>query len=95
MKNSNKKQRLFIVLSVVGTIIIISCFIWSMQISLSGLSLPTNTPAISESVPNVSEITEEGQNLLETLEEDIEQSNSDTNSSTPEQEESSTLQTSQ
>lgn len=94
MKNSKKKQRLFVVLTVVGTIIIIACFIWSMQISLSKFSLPTNTPSISESVPNLSEMTEEGQKLLETLEADLEQLNSDTNNSS-EQEESSTPQTNQ
>ncbi len=78
MKNSKNKQRLFIVLSVIGIIIIIGCFIWSMQISLSKLSIPTDTPALTESIPSaIEETSKEGQELLETLQADLEQINNE------------------
>ena len=85
MKNSKKKQRLFITLSVIGTIIIIGCFIWSMQINLSKLSVPSDTPAITESIPSaIEETSKEGKELLETLQADLEQINNESGNNSEE-----------
>ena len=87
MRNSKKKQRLFITLSIIGTIIIIGCFIWSMQINLSKLSVPSDTSAITESIPSaIEETSKEGQELLETLQADLEQINNESGNNSEETE---------
>lgn len=78
MKNSKKKQRLFVTLSIIGSIIILACFIWSMKITLSKLSLPSAPSAITESIPSTTEeISKEGQELLKSLQADLEQTNNE------------------